>query len=98
MIVPKVHPALSTILAAVALLLIMLAIGKRAAPERSASNLSRTNPVPTVFVDVTAAAGITNVHHEPVLDHQLDNIMAWVSSVGAAAAAADFNGDGWMDL
>ena len=24
--------------------------------------------------------------------------MNWVSSVGAAAAAADFNNDGWMDL
>jgi len=47
---------------------------------------------------VTRAAGITNVHHKPILDHQLDNIMSWVSSVGAAASAGDFNNDGWLDL
>ena len=50
------------------------------------------------FTDVTATAGITNRHHKPILDHQLDNIMSWVSSVGAAAAAADFDRDGWLDL
>ena len=33
-----------------------------------------------------------------MLDHQLDNIMSWVSSVGAAAAAADYNNDGLIDL
>lgn len=57
-----------------------------------------TTPAVTPFTDVTAAAGITHRHHQPVLDHQLDNIMSWVSSVGAAAAAGDFNHDGWLDL
>jgi enediyne biosynthesis protein E4 len=52
----------------------------------------------TVFVDVTAAAGVVHVHHKPILDAKLSNIMSWVSSVGAAAAAADVDGDGWMDL
>ena len=51
-----------------------------------------------LFTDVTVAAGITNRHHKPILNHQFDNIMAWVSSVGAAAAAADYNNDGWIDL
>lgn len=50
------------------------------------------------FTDATLSAGITNSHHRPVLDHQLDNIMPWVCSVGAAVAAADFNHDGWIDL
>jgi len=52
----------------------------------------------TAFTDVTAAAGILHTHSKPILDHQLDNIMPWVCSVGAAAAAGDFNRDGWMDL
>jgi len=47
---------------------------------------------------VTEAAGIKHCHHKPVLDHKLDNIMSWVCSVGAAAAAADFDNDGWIDL
>ncbi|NOT00375.1 MAG: CRTAC1 family protein [Phycisphaerales bacterium] len=51
-----------------------------------------------VFVDVAVEAGITHRHHKPVLDHKLDNIMTWMASVGAAAAAADYDGDGWMDL
>ncbi|MCH7814172.1 MAG: VCBS repeat-containing protein, partial [Planctomycetes bacterium] len=50
------------------------------------------------FVDVAAAAGFTHTHHKPILDHKLDNIMAWVCSVGAAAAAGDFDRDGWLDL
>ncbi len=52
----------------------------------------------TVFVDVTESVGITHKHHQPVLDHKLDNIMSWVASVGAAAAAGDFDNDGWLDL
>ncbi|MCP4246699.1 MAG: CRTAC1 family protein, partial [bacterium] len=50
------------------------------------------------FVDVAEAAGFRHTHHKPVLDHKLDNIMAWVCSVGAAAAAGDFDRDGWLDL
>ena len=33
-----------------------------------------------LFADVTKAAGITNTHHKPILDHQIDNINSWVSS------------------
>ncbi len=51
-----------------------------------------------MFVDVAAEAGIEHRHSKPVLDPQIDNIMAWMASVGAAAAAADFDGDGWIDL
>jgi len=50
------------------------------------------------FVDVTAAAGFTHRHFKPVLDHKLDNIMTWMASVGAAAAAGDFDNDGRLDL
>ncbi len=50
------------------------------------------------FTDVAEKAGITYGHHKPVLDHKLDNIMSWVCSVGAAAAAGDYNKDGWIDL
>jgi hypothetical protein len=50
------------------------------------------------FVDVTQAAGFTHVHHKPYLDPKLDNIMSWMVSVGAAAAAGDFDNDGFVDL
>ncbi|HWL92668.1 MAG TPA: CRTAC1 family protein, partial [Phycisphaerae bacterium] len=65
--------------------------------ERPREQSSRRNATPA-FTDVTAAAGINHVHHRPVLDHQLNNIMPWVASVGAAAAAADYDRDGWIDL
>jgi hypothetical protein len=55
-------------------------------------------PAAAGFTDVTTNAQITCRHHKPVLDHQLDNIMSWVCSVGAAAATADYNTDGWLDL
>lgn len=51
-----------------------------------------------VFKEVTEEAGITHRHRKPILDSKLAPIMPWISSVGAAAAAGDFNRDGWMDL
>lgn len=51
-----------------------------------------------VFHDVAQQSGIRHRHHKPILDHKLDNIMPWVASVGAAAAAADYDNDGWIDL
>lgn len=50
------------------------------------------------FVEMTRQAGFTHVHHKPTLDKKLAPIMSWVASVGAAAAAGDFDGDGWVDL
>ncbi len=61
-------------------------------PAMAAARTSKT------FVDVAKSAGINHRHHKPVLDRKLDNIMPWVSSVGAAAAAGDFDRDGWLDL
>ena len=58
--------------------------------ERAAEGLA--------FVDVTQVAGFVHVHHKPKLDARLEPIMSWVASVGAAAAAGDYDNDGWMDL
>ena len=68
-------------------------------PKREARDASGSGPTPVVgFSDVTGEAGISHVHRKPRLDPKLDNIQEWVSSVGAAAAAGDFDGDGWIDL
>jgi len=67
------------------------------APPTVAIQNDRTAPSKW-FTDVTHDAGFRHVHRKPALDHQLDNIMSWVASVGAAAAAADYNADGWIDL
>jgi len=83
---------------AVAVLWVALATAGAAAEKTAAALPSDAGGAGRLFTEVTAAAGITNTHHKPILDHQLDNIMSWVSSVGAAAATADFNRDGWMDL
>lgn len=74
----------------------MVAAGcKRVANE---SGETHNNKAAKIFTDVTEQAGVAREHFAPILDHQLDNIMAWVCSVGAAAAASDFNNDGWIDL
>ena len=67
--------------------------GGPAAPERFDRTVSGT-----AFVDRTEAAGFTHAHQKPYLDPKLDPIMTWVASIGAAAAAGDFDNDGWMDL
>lgn len=51
-----------------------------------------------LFTEVTSGSGIAHRHQKPRLDSKLDPIMEWVSSVGAAAAAGDYNNDGWIDL
>jgi len=50
------------------------------------------------FAERAAAAGIRHAHVKTVLDPRVSNIMPWLSSVGAAAAAGDFDNDGWVDL
>ncbi|MBV9690120.1 MAG: CRTAC1 family protein [Ktedonobacteraceae bacterium] len=42
--------------------------------------------------------GLAVTHQKVLLDHKLDNIMPWMCSLGAAAAAADYNNDGYIDI
>jgi tetratricopeptide (TPR) repeat protein len=56
------------------------------------------SPAGKPFVDITDPAGVRFKHEKPVLDRLLDPIMPWMASVGAAAAAADYNNDGNIDL
>ena len=50
------------------------------------------------FVDITDEANVRHLHHKCVLDEKLNCIMAWMASVGASAAAADYDDDGDIDL
>src|SRR5689334_15798807 len=50
------------------------------------------------LVESAKACGIDFVHHAPVLDPQLANIMPHVAGMGAAVSVCDANGDGWPDL
>jgi enediyne biosynthesis protein E4 len=46
------------------------------------------------FKDTSRESGITFVHSKPSFDPQLNNIMPWMSAVGASAAAADYENSG----
>jgi hypothetical protein len=50
------------------------------------------------FEEIAERAGCSNVHTMVQLSPRFANIMPWLSSVGAAVAAADFDQDGWTDL
>jgi tetratricopeptide (TPR) repeat protein len=73
----------------------MLWAGCDGEPSKQAPAVAAERPV---FVDVAREVGIVHTHHLPVLDSKLSNIMSWISSVGAAVAAGDYDGDGWIDL
>jgi hypothetical protein len=73
------------------LALLVLCIGTFMAttwkPRRSADS-------PIHFKEVSAAAGITFINSKPLFDSRLDNIMPWMTAVGASASAADYENSG----
>ncbi len=50
------------------------------------------------YEEIAAKAGCLNRHTMVALSPRFANIMPWLSSVGAAVAAEDFDGDGFTDL
>src|SRR4051794_2991402 len=50
------------------------------------------------FRDITQAAGIRHKHTNRVFDNPYAKIMAGYTSLGASAAVADFDGDGYDDI
>ncbi|HEY1349415.1 MAG TPA: CRTAC1 family protein [Ktedonobacteraceae bacterium] len=48
--------------------------------------------------EISRKAGVAVTHRKVLLDPQINNIMPWMSSVGSAVAAADFNNDGFVDV
>lgn len=50
------------------------------------------------FEEVAARAGCRHLHTQVELSPRFANIMPWLASVGAAVAAADFDGDGRTDF
>jgi len=80
-------------------LLLLVATGGCKRDKEAGAQASTPEPqAAKQFSDVAEPAGISHVHHKPSLDRKLANIDSWVCSVGAAAAAGDYNNDGWIDL
>jgi hypothetical protein len=50
------------------------------------------------FEEIAARAGCRHLHSMVELSPRFANIMPWLASVGAAVAAADFDGDGRTDF
>jgi len=50
------------------------------------------------FDDITQKAGVARAHHNRQFDNQYSTIMAGYTALGASAAAADYDGDGFEDL
>jgi hypothetical protein len=88
-----------------ALLLASLAavvlLNRAAAPVGVASSLGRPDAIARYGFALEESArrlGVDFVHQGPAFDSRLDHIMPQVASMGAAAAVADFDRDGWPDL
>jgi hypothetical protein len=50
------------------------------------------------FEDITEKAGVGKPHHNRAFDNQYATIMAGYTALGASAAVADYDGDGFDDL
>ncbi|MFC1573043.1 CRTAC1 family protein, partial [Candidatus Eisenbacteria bacterium] len=77
---------------------LILSIFSLAATQKIASAQPNEENTRESFVDITAQAGVSHLHHKCILDEKLNRIMAWMASVGAAVAAADYDSDGDIDL
>jgi hypothetical protein len=55
-------------------------------------------PTPAAFAEVSRESGVAFVHHRAELDQRFEKIMKWVTSINAGIAAADYDGDGDVDL
>jgi hypothetical protein len=69
-----------------------------AAREETKRNPPQRIEIVRAFTDVTAQAGVAHLHHKPVFEAKVKNIEPWLASVGAAAAASDYDNDGDIDL
>lgn len=58
----------------------------------------KVSEIQVTFVDRAEQAGCKNVHTMVKLADIFENIMPWLSSVGAAAAAGDYDNDGFADF
>ena len=66
-----------------------------------AAGLNRTSAIDRYGFALEESArrlGVDFVHQGPAFDAQLEHIMPQVASMGAAAAVADFDRDGWPDF
>ena len=76
---------------------LLVAFGS-AGTARAAGRKPPSKAAAQAFVDITDQAGVRHRHHKPMLDKKLDGIMPWMASVGASAAAVDYDQDGDIDL
>ena len=60
--------------------------------------LAGAAPADRWFEDVTARAGVAHKHSNRVFHNPYAAIMAGYTALGAAAAVADYDGDGYEDL
>jgi enediyne biosynthesis protein E4 len=51
-----------------------------------------------LFREVSRKAGVSFVHTKPLFDSKLDNIMPWMTAVGASASAADYENSGHVGV
>ncbi|MDW8367092.1 MAG: VCBS repeat-containing protein [Abditibacteriales bacterium] len=69
-----------------------------AAREETKQGSPQSAEIVRAFTDVTERAGVAWLHHKPIFEAKVKNIEPWLASVGAAAAASDYDNDGDVDL
>ncbi len=75
--------------------ILIVCIGTFLATTWKPTHSAAGSPVSLIhFREVSKAAGITFVNSKPLFDSRLENIMPWMTAVGASASAADYENSG----
>lgn len=88
----KKKQALSTALPLIAMAVLLWIGSWYLKPKPATQNIQLS------FQEVAAVSACLNSHSMVQLSPKFDNIMPWLSSVGAAVAAGDFDNDGLIDF
>lgn len=79
-------------------MIVVAALGINLAACSYAGQAKKKEELGFQLADKTEETNISFTHEKPSFDEKANNIMPWLTTLGASVSVADFNNDGYMDV